>query len=142
MAWDTGSPDETRDRARAWAATLVGGDVVALFGELGAGKTCFVQGLAVGCGVPGPVTSPTYTLVHEYAGGLPLTHIDLYRVGSVVEALDLGLEEYVSGPGITVLEWADRVASWLPPRAWEVHLEAGDGADHRRITIRRRGIPS
>lgn len=140
--WHTRSPDETRERARAWAATLADGDVVALIGELGAGKTCFVQGLAAGCGVTEPVTSPTYTLVHEYRGTRPLTHIDLYRVGSVPEALDLGLDEYAAGPGVTVLEWADRVASWLPARAWEVRLAAGERPDDRHIALRRWGAAS
>ncbi len=109
----------------SWAAELTGGEIFALHGVLGAGKTQLVKGLARGLGFEGDVTSPTFTIIHEYLGGrLPLYHIDLYRIRSEKEAVDLGLEEYLPGDGITVIEWPDRIPSLLPPEArhWELQV--------------------
>jgi tRNA threonylcarbamoyladenosine biosynthesis protein TsaE len=109
----------------SWAAELTGGEIFALHGVLGAGKTQLVKGLARGIGFEGDVTSPTFTLIHEYLGGrLPLYHIDLYRVRSEKEAVDLGIEEYLPSEGITVIEWPDRIPSLLPPqtRHWELQV--------------------
>ena len=108
-----------------WAANLVGGEIIALHGVLGAGKTQLVKGLARGLGFRGDVTSPTFTIVHEYRGGrLPLYHIDLYRIPGEKEAIDIGLEEYLPGDGVTVIEWPERIASILPPQAqhWELEV--------------------
>ncbi len=97
--------------------------MLALVGELGAGKTQFVKGLAVGLGYPGEVTSPTFTLIHEYHGGrLPLYHFDFYRLESEDEALQLGLDEYLAGQGICVIEWADKFPRLLPPTARWLHF--------------------
>ena len=109
----------------SWAANLTGGEIFALHGVLGAGKTQLVKGLARGLGFEGDVTSPTFTIIHEYRGGrLPLYHIDLYRIRSEKEAVDLGLEEYLPGDGVTVIEWPDRIPSLLPPqtRHWELQV--------------------
>jgi tRNA threonylcarbamoyladenosine biosynthesis protein TsaE len=109
----------------SWAAELTGGEIFALHGVLGAGKTQLVKGLARGLGFEGDVTSPTFTIIHEYRGGrLPLYHIDLYRIRSEKEALDLGLEEYLPGDGVTVIEWPDRIPTLLPPQArhWELQV--------------------
>jgi tRNA threonylcarbamoyladenosine biosynthesis protein TsaE len=109
----------------SWAAELTGGEIFALHGVLGAGKTQLVKGLARGLGFEGDVTSPTFTLIHEYLGGrLPLYHIDLYRIRSEKEAVDLGIEEYLPSEGITVIEWPDRIPSLLPPqtRHWELQV--------------------
>jgi tRNA threonylcarbamoyladenosine biosynthesis protein TsaE len=109
----------------SWAAGLVGGEIFALHGVLGAGKTQLAKGLARGLGFEGDVTSPTFTIIHEYRGGrLPLYHIDLYRIRSEKEAVDLGLEEYLPGDGVTVIEWPDRIPSLLPPEArhWELQV--------------------
>ena len=109
----------------SWAPELTGGEIFALHGVLGAGKTQLVKGLARGIGFEGDVTSPTFTLIHEYLGGrLPLYHIDLYRVRSEKEAVDLGIEEYLPSEGITVIEWPDRIPSLLPPqtRHWELQV--------------------
>jgi tRNA threonylcarbamoyladenosine biosynthesis protein TsaE len=109
----------------AWAAELVGGEIYALHGVLGAGKTQLAKGIARGLGFAGDVTSPTFTIVHEYRGGrLPMYHIDLYRIRSEKEAVDLGLEEYLPGDGVTVIEWPDRIPSLLPPetRHWELEV--------------------
>ena len=109
----------------SWAAGLVGGEIFALHGVLGAGKTQLAKGLARGLGFEGDVTSPTFTIIHEYLGGrLPLYHIDLYRIRSEKEAVDLGLEEYLPGDGVTVIEWPERIPSLLPPqtRHWELQV--------------------
>jgi tRNA threonylcarbamoyladenosine biosynthesis protein TsaE len=109
----------------SWAPDLVGGEIFALSGVLGAGKTQLVKGLALGLGFSGDVTSPTFTIIHEYRGGrLPLYHLDLYRIRSEKEAVDLGIEEYLPGDGVTLIEWPDRIPSLLPPetRHWQLEV--------------------
>ncbi len=95
---------------------LLPGDVVALVGELGAGKTQLIKGLAAGVGIENSayISSPSFTLIHEYPGKVPFYHIDLYRLGREQEAGELGLEEYFQGTGITAIEWADKIPSFLP----------------------------
>ena len=132
----TASPEETATVGERLAATLVAGDVVALTGALGAGKTCFVQGLARGLGVPVRATSPTFVLINEYRGRVPVHHVDAYRTAHVTDLLDLGLLELFDGDGVTVVEWADRAASLLPERAVHVHID-GVGDEPRTITLRR-----
>jgi tRNA threonylcarbamoyladenosine biosynthesis protein TsaE len=109
-----------------WAADLKGGEVFALSGVLGAGKTQLVKGLARGLGYRGHVTSPTFTLINEYLGGrLPLYHIDLYRIASEKEALGFGIEEYLPMQGgVTVVEWPERIADLLPAdtHQWEIQV--------------------
>ena len=128
------SPEETAAAGEQLAARLGPGDVVALTGELGAGKTCFVQGLARGLGVAGGVTSPTFVLVNHYRGRLPVYHLDAYRTGSLTELVDLGLEEMLHGDGVTVIEWADKLLPLLPARTIHVHL-SGLGDEPREIRI-------
>ncbi|HEV8472692.1 MAG TPA: tRNA (adenosine(37)-N6)-threonylcarbamoyltransferase complex ATPase subunit type 1 TsaE [Methylomirabilota bacterium] len=130
------SPEDTQAAGERLAGTLGPGDVVALTGELGAGKTCFVQGLARGLGIQGGATSPTFVLVNEYRGRLPVHHVDAYRTESLSELLDLGLDEMFDGAGVTVVEWADRLGALLPARTVHVDIE-GVGDEPRRITIRR-----
>jgi tRNA threonylcarbamoyladenosine biosynthesis protein TsaE len=106
-----------------------------LSGELGAGKTALVKGLARGLGITVEVTSPTFTLIHEYAGGrLALYHIDPYRLDTVSQALGIGIEDYLNGPGVTVIEWAERIAPLLPPHTTRIRIES-TGEDTRRIEI-------
>lgn len=109
--------------------------VIALHGNLGAGKTCFTQGLAQAAGVKEPVCSPTYTLISEYQGTVPFHHIDLYRLGGPEEAYDLGLDEYLETDGITVIEWAERAAEMLPPHTIHIRLERGDDEQVRTIEV-------
>lgn len=99
-------------------------DVVALTGELGAGKTQLIKGLAQGAGVrkSAYVSSPSFTLINEYKGNIPFYHIDLYRLEEEKEAIELGLEEYFHGEGITALEWADRIPSLLPDEYLKIHI--------------------
>jgi tRNA threonylcarbamoyladenosine biosynthesis protein TsaE len=118
---------ETIAFGRQLAATLRPGDVLALTGELGAGKTCLVKGIADGLGIQHAVTSPTFTIIHEYRGGrLPLAHIDLYRLETLRDAVAIGIEDYLNGPGIAVIEWAERIASLLPAQTKRIHLTALD----------------
>ena len=132
----TRSAEQTREAGERLSATLGPGDVVALTGELGAGKTCFVQGLARGLGAAIWPTSPTFVLVNEYRADLPIHHVDAYRVAGPTEMVDVGLLELIDGDGVTAIEWADRIASLLPDRAIHVSIE-GVGDEPRTISIRR-----
>jgi len=117
------------------AAALRAGDVVALYGPLGAGKTEFVRGAAISLGVREGVRSPGYTLVNEYHGRLPVFHVDLYRVGSARDLESLGLEEYLEGPGVVFIEWAERAEELLPEGTVKVDIAFGPEADQRVITV-------
>lgn len=108
------SEAQTRRLGARLGELLQGGEVIALQGALGSGKTRWVQGLALGLGVQEPVTSPTFTLINEYHGRHTLYHIDMYRITQLAEALDLGLEDYLYGDGVCVVEWAERIAAALP----------------------------
>lgn len=111
--------------------------MLALVGPLGAGKTAFVKGLAAGLGLqPREALSPTFTLIHEHPGPVPLFHADLYRIDGPEEAAELGLEEYAQREGILAVEWADRAAGLLPPDTVTVRFEVL-GPRRRRITIGR-----
>jgi tRNA threonylcarbamoyladenosine biosynthesis protein TsaE len=128
------SPAETSAFGSRLATTLRRGDVLALTGDLGAGKTHLVKGIAAGLGIASEVTSPTFTLIHEYAGGkFPLYHIDLYRLDSPDEALKIGLDEYLDGDGVTVIEWADKFSALIPDGALWISLRLLDGGS-REIT--------
>ena len=129
----THSEDETAALARTLAADLNAGDVLLLAGNLGAGKTAFVRGLAEGLGInPDDVSSPTFTLVHEYRGGrLALYHVDLYRLDRAATR-DLGLEEMGVADGVLAIEWPDRLMH-APPGALQIEIEIVDDST-RRIT--------
>lgn len=127
---------DTHKLARRLLKQLPAKAVLALHGDLGSGKTCFVQGLAAALGVGRPVTSPTFTLIHEYRGSRRLVHVDLYRLRDVRDASDLGLEEYFDGEGIAAVEWAERAAEAFPPHTIHLYFEALDSPHARRITIR------
>jgi tRNA threonylcarbamoyladenosine biosynthesis protein TsaE len=124
------SADETIAYGHAHAATLRRGDVLGLCGDLGAGKTHFVKGLADALGTAATVTSPTFTLIHEYLGGrLPLYHFDFYRLDDENEALKIGLDEYLDGDGVCVIEWADKFKNLLPAHTqWFRFTHRADGA--------------
>jgi tRNA threonylcarbamoyladenosine biosynthesis protein TsaE len=130
----TVSPEATAAAGEALGRGLAAGDVVALYGELGAGKTCFVQGLTRGLGVTTHATSPTFVLVNEYRGRLPVHHVDAYRTGSLAELIDLGLLDLIGGDGVTVIEWADRAEALLPERTVRVSID-GVGDEPRTLTI-------
>jgi tRNA threonylcarbamoyladenosine biosynthesis protein TsaE len=129
LAIESRSPEETERIGERLAATLRGGESIGLVGELGAGKTCLVRGLARGLGVePAAVYSPSFTLAAEYAGRLPLHHLDLFRLGDPVtadEAREIGLDDYLGSTGVTVIEWASRLAD--EPLDLVIRVEVGDG---------------
>ena len=110
----TNSEQETIDLAIEFASTLLANDVILLDGELGAGKTCLVQGVARGLGVQTIVRSPTFVFATEHMGRLPLYHVDLYRVNDPREADGLGLDDYIEGDGVCAVEWAERAIDLFP----------------------------
>jgi tRNA threonylcarbamoyladenosine biosynthesis protein TsaE len=130
----TASEDDTRALARELAADLAAGDTILLIGDLGAGKTAFVRGLAEGLGIdPGEVTSPTFTLVHEYRGGrLPLIHVDLYRLDAA-DLDEIGLDADLAAQGVLAIEWAERLLRELQG-ALRVTIQ-DSGGDARLIAI-------
>jgi tRNA threonylcarbamoyladenosine biosynthesis protein TsaE len=130
-------PDETFRIGRTIGQGLKRGDCVALTGELGAGKTCLTQGIAAGIGVPECycVTSPTFTLVNEYPGReMPLHHVDVYRLDGTADLGELGYDEFLTGHGVTVIEWAEKVADAVPGDALRIELTYTDETV-RRIEI-------
>ena len=132
----SGSEEQTRQIAADFCLRLPPGSVVALHGDLGAGKTCFVKGMARALGVdPARVTSPTYTLLHEYEGDHLLVHADLYRLENENDAVRIGLDECMDSEAITVIEWPSRAARLLPARTVHVTLSPGAAPDERVIEI-------
>ncbi|MGZ5003332.1 MAG: tRNA (adenosine(37)-N6)-threonylcarbamoyltransferase complex ATPase subunit type 1 TsaE, partial [Chthoniobacterales bacterium] len=118
------SPEETARAGSECATRARMRDVFGLTGDLGAGKTQFVKGFVAGMGSLAEVTSPTFTLIHEYSGGrLPVYHIDFYRIESAQELVRLGLDEYVDGDGVCIIEWADRFRNLLPERTKWISLK-------------------
>jgi tRNA threonylcarbamoyladenosine biosynthesis protein TsaE len=133
------TPEETIALGKAFASELEAGDVVCLRGELGAGKTHFVKGMAEGLGIDrSRVHSPTFTLIDEHRGEQPLYHFDCYRMESPREALEIGAEEYFYGDGICVIEWAERIESLIPPEAIWISIEMPD-MKTRKFVIRKKG---
>ncbi|WP_018130950.1 tRNA (adenosine(37)-N6)-threonylcarbamoyltransferase complex ATPase subunit type 1 TsaE [Effusibacillus pohliae] len=135
----THSPEQTRAVAERLARLLQAGDVLTLTGDLGAGKTTFTQGLAKGLGVEEPVSSPTFMLIREYEGRLPLYHMDVYRLGEQAGSEDLGIEEYLYGDGVSVIEWAEFVQPLLPDDYLQVTIRK-TGESERRIEIAGHGV--
>ena len=130
------SERETEALGQALVERLSPGAVVAFTGDLGAGKTAFVRGMAKGLDIPQRVTSPTFTIVNEYEGGrLPLFHFDLYRLGSSDELFDIGWEDFLRRGGICAVEWSENVADALEPDTVFIDIRRGDGPEDRVITI-------
>lgn len=127
-AFRTHSPEETQEIGVRIGGQLNPGDVVALIGDLGVGKTCLTQGIARGAGVyqDQTVNSPSYILINEYDGKIPVYHIDLYRLERLEDIVALGLEEYLDGDGICVIEWADRMEELLPENHIQVRITSED----------------
>lgn len=140
--WETTSAEATHAIGKLLGESCAGGDTIALVGPLGAGKTCLVRGLAAGLGAPAEaVTSPTFVLIHEYAGRVPLYHVDLYRLDERDAVNGLGLEEYTDSTGVTVIEWADRAPAVLPGDHLRITIEHL-GGDRRRVTLHPQGARS
>ena len=121
--------------ASALAAELKSGAIIALHGELGSGKTCFVQGLARALGVRQAVTSPTFTMVNEYSGRCPLVHMDLYRISDPEELLSIDFENYLDTQGIIVVEWPENSGNWLPGNTIHIYFKTGADLNERIITM-------
>lgn len=134
----THTAEDTRIIAEKLAKLLEPGDVLTLSGDLGAGKTTFTQGLAKGLGVEDVVNSPTFTLIREYEGRLPLYHMDVYRLGEKAGSEDLGIDEYLYGDGVSVIEWADYIEPLLPEEILQVHIRK-IGESDREIEITGKG---
>jgi tRNA threonylcarbamoyladenosine biosynthesis protein TsaE len=135
VTYISGSAADTETAGREFARDLPAASVVALTGELGSGKTRFVKGVVAEIGAPGEVTSPTFTLIHEYLGGrVPVYHFDFFRIEDRASAERLGLEEYFFGDGICVVEWADKFPELIPPGARWISFETKSETD-RLITI-------
>ena len=129
--------DETREIGMALASSLRPGDAVALTGELGAGKTTLVQGIARGVGYEGPVASPTFTLVREYRSeGLHLLHVDVYRLDRIQDVVDLGLEDRVDEGAVLLVEWGDAIEALLPADHLVIELTTDEDGAARRIALR------
>lgn len=128
--------EATRALAAAIAGLAAPGDVILLSGELGAGKTAFVQGFGAGLGVKEQITSPTFTLAHQYEGAMTMHHLDVYRLERLAEMDDIGVSELLDGGGVVLIEWGDAVAPALPNDYLEVSMRYGDADDDRHLQLR------
>jgi tRNA threonylcarbamoyladenosine biosynthesis protein TsaE len=129
------SPAETRRIAADLVARLPARAVLALYGELGSGKTCFVQGIAAALGIDRLITSPTFTIVNEYPGLRRLVHMDLYRIRTPDEALAFGFEDYLETDGLVAIEWAERAGDLIPADALRVEFRTTPNPLHREIAV-------
>jgi tRNA threonylcarbamoyladenosine biosynthesis protein TsaE len=138
----TKSAEDTRELAAALAPLVRGGDILLLAGELGAGKTCFTQGLGRALGIEEPITSPTFTLLRPYEGRVRLLHADVYRLDHLQEIVDLGIVEQVDTDAVAVIEWGDRAEPVLPADFLEIAITFAPGYgdddddDDRRFALR------
>ena len=134
---DTEGEEETEALGERLASSLEPGDILALYGELGAGKTCLVRGIARGLGIDeGSVASPSFTLINEYPGRVPLVHLDGYRLDSAEAFEELGLEDYFEGEGVLVIEWAEKVPN-LPEERIDIAIQwVDENRRHFRISAR------
>ncbi len=123
------------DFAKLWGSKLISGDIICLDGDLGAGKTTMTQSIAEGMGILEYVTSPSYTIICEYSGQIPLYHMDVYRLGDEDELFELGFDEYIYGDGVCVIEWASKIENSIPKDAIRVHISVMDGGKSRLLLI-------
>ena len=141
MIYKSNSPRETENIAKAFAKKLEVGDVVCLSGDLGTGKTAFVQGLAKGLDITDYINSPTFTIVNCYNGRLPFFHFDVYRISDPDEMYEIGYEEYVYGDGVCVIEWPEMISDILPVKRYDIKIvkNLDIHENFREITIEKRG---
>ena len=136
MEYLSHSTEETEALGAELARSLRPGDVIAYLGDLGAGKTAFTRGLARGLGCTGRVTSPTFTIVNEYEGPIPLFHFDMYRLGDADELFDIGWEDYLARGGVCAVEWSERIPEEIPADAIQITIcRCPECDDWRRITV-------
>jgi tRNA threonylcarbamoyladenosine biosynthesis protein TsaE len=142
----TYSAEETKATASEFAAKLQRGDVVALFGDLGSGKTQFVKGVCEKFKVKTTPTSPSFVILNRYEGNVGngneilLYHFDLYRIKSITEIYDIGFEEYIKSDGICLIEWAEMLGDLLPDKRYEVRISYGSSENERKFEIKRIGL--
>ncbi|HAJ33823.1 MAG TPA: tRNA (adenosine(37)-N6)-threonylcarbamoyltransferase complex ATPase subunit type 1 TsaE [Candidatus Atribacteria bacterium] len=122
----TKSPEKTKNLGKEVSKLAKSGDLLAFYGELGAGKTCFIQGISQGLEVKDYVTSPSFTIINEYQGKIPIYHFDLFRLDNAEEILELGYEEYFYGEGLTVIEWAEKIEQLLPKEHLKIDIKFKD----------------
>ena len=137
--FETYSPEETLEIGKLLGENAAPGEVYALIGDLGAGKTVFTKGFAQGLGIEEPVNSPTFTILQIYEEGrIPLYHFDVYRIEEPEEMEEVGFDEYIDGDGVCLIEWEGRIGDLLPPEVIVVRIEKNldRGPDYRRITVR------
>lgn len=139
MIYYSNSPEDTTGIAREFAKKLVPGDVICMRGDLGVGKTAFVQGLSKELGIEEYLSSPTFTIVNCYEGKMPLYHFDVYRIAEPDEMYEIGYEELVYGDGISVIEWAENIEEILPETRYEISIKKDyeKGENYREILIER-----
>ena len=139
MEYISNSYDDTQKIAADFSKELKSGDVICMYGDLGAGKTAFVQGLAKGLGIEEPITSPTFTIVNEYSGRLMLYHFDVYRIADSDEMFEIGYDEYIDGDGVCVIEWPQLISDILPENRYEITIskDYNESEDYRKIKIER-----
>lgn len=138
MIYDSSSPDETYKIAYEMGTRVTPGTVLAMSGDLGAGKTLFTQGLAAGLGIGEPVVSPTFTILQIYeTGRIPLYHFDVYRIEEPDEMQEVGLDDFLFGRGVSVIEWAPYIRELLPEKYTDIRITRNPerGPDYRRIEI-------
>ena len=133
MVFRSLNEEDTEKAGERFAEGIKRGDVVALYGEIGAGKTAFVRGMAKGLGIKDRVTSPTYAIVNEYIGDTPFYHFDMYRILSEDELFDIGWDDYISGSGIIAAEWAENVDKALPEETIKVFISKSSEAESERV---------
>lgn len=142
MTFDSSSPLETEQLGELIGSLLTPASTVALYGDLGGGKTCFTRGLVKGVAPQSAhlVASPTYSIMNEYAGTPPVYHFDFYRTSGSSELVELGFDDYFNGDGICVIEWPERIEDALPPNCIKIHFDYLDDLQ-RKITIETAGNP-
>lgn len=135
--YESFSCEDTKKIAADIANTFCGGEFVAMYGDLGAGKTAFVQGVAKALGINSHITSPTFTIVNEYEGRLDLYHFDVYRISDPDEMFEIGFDEYVNGGGVCIVEWAELIEDLFPDNYYKITIlkDIDKGYDYRKITV-------
>lgn len=139
MRIELNSLDDTKEFGESLGRALKKGDILCLNGDLGAGKTTLTKSIGIGLGVEEYITSPTFSLINEYRGNLPVYHFDVYRLENVDELDDLGFDEYFFGEGVCIIEWADKIEKMLPKEIIVVDIEKGETGDKRIVSISGKG---
>lgn len=141
MIYDSYSENDTKNIAKEIAQDLKAGDVICLNGDLGVGKTVFVTALSRALGVDEYISSPTFTIVNEYSGKMPIYHFDVYRIADPEEMFEIGFDEYIYGEGLCIIEWSCNIEDILPDKRYEIDIERdySKGEDYRSISIKKIG---